>query len=341
MLGTMSRRITSFDVARLAGVSQSTVSRALRDLPSITPATRAKVARAAAELRYVPLESGRSLSTRVTRRIAIVSESLTNPYHPLLIEALRARLADLGYQTVLLADREDDALTVATLADGSYDGVVITTAARTSTLSRTLEEAGVPCIMVNRSTDDVDQLSCTFDNLKGSTLIAELLIELGHTRIALINGPDRYSTSAARERGLRLRLDAAGLWIPERMTRRVPYSTVAGRAAALDLLRLRDRPTAVVCANDDLGLGALNAAASLGLAVPEDLTVIGFDDIPMAAWDVFSMTTIRCDLNLLAARAVELLARLIRGRESAGSQVIDVELVARDTHAPPRVPPRR
>ena len=332
-------RITSFDVARLAGVSQSTVSRALRNLPNITPATRAKVARAATELRYVPLQSGRSLSTRITGRIAVVSEALTNPFYPELLEPLRQRLADRGYQTVLIGDQEDDALTIAALSDGSYDGVIDTTASRTSGLPRAMAEAGVPCVLVNRRTDDPDELACTFDDESGSARLAAMLIELGHTEFALIAGLDRFSTSALREAGLRRALDAAGLWIPERRTKHVEFGADSGRAAALELLQQPQRPSVLFCLNDVLALGALNAADALGLDVPGDVSVVGFDDISMSGWDLFSLTTVRCDLDALAGEAVDLLTRLIRGLAVDGSRVIEVDIVPRTTHAAPAATP--
>ncbi|GEK79966.1 MULTISPECIES: LacI family DNA-binding transcriptional regulator [Agrococcus] len=329
----MTRRVTSFDVARLAGVSQSTVSRALRNLPNITPATRAKVARAATELRYVPLQSGRSLSTRITGRIAVVSEALTNPFYPQLLEPLRQRLADQGYQTVLIGDHEDDALTVAALSDGSYDGVIDTTASRTSRLPRAMAEAGLPCVLVNRMTDDPDELSCTFDDEAGAARLAGLLIELGHTDFALIAGPEQYSTSARRERGLRTALDEAGLWIPDRRTKHVEFGADSGHRAALELLAQPQRASVLFCLNDVLALGALNAATSLELDVPGDVSVVGFDDIAIAGWDRFALTTVRCDLEALAAEAVDMLTRLVRGLTVDGSRTIEVEVVARQTHA--------
>ena len=331
----MDRRVTSFDVARLAGVSQSTVSRALRNLPNITPATRAKVARAATELRYVPLQSGRSLSTRITGRIAVVSEALTNPFYPELLEPLRQRLAERGYQTVLISDHEDDALTVAALSDGSYDGVIDTTASRYSALPRAMAEAGMPCVLANRRTDDPNQLSCTFDDEAGAARLASMLIEMGHTDFALIAGLDRYSTSARRERGLREALDDAGLWLPQRRVRHVEFHADSGRSAALELLSLPQRPSVLFCLNDVLALGALNAAKALEIEVPRDVSVVGFDDIAIAGWDRFSLTTMHCDLDALADAAVEMLTRLIRGLPVDGSRVIDVGLVRRDTHGQP------
>lgn len=328
--------MTSFDVARLAGVSQSTVSRALRNLPNISPEVRARVARAAAQLNYVPHESARSLSTRVTRRIAVVSEALTNPFYPELLEPLRMRLGDHGYRVVLVSDSEDDALTASTLTDGSYDGVIITTAHYNSSLPDKLRERGVPCVLVNRTTGRADEHACQFANTRGAALVADLLQDLGHTRIGVIAGPQELSTSTERERGLRDALASHGLATPDEYLRRVPFSAAEGRAAALELLRLPDRPTALVCGNDYLAFGAMNAARSLSLSVPADLTVIGFDDVSMASWDTFDLTTIRCDLDELALVAVEMITRLIRGLRTETQQHVDVQLIHRGTHGTAR-----
>lgn len=333
----MTKAVTSFDVARLAGVSQATVSRALRNLPSITPATRERVARAAEQLGYVPHESARSLSTRVTSRIAIVSEALTNPFYPELLEPLRWHLGEQGYRVVLVADSEDDALTAATLADGSYDGVIVTTATRQSRLPRTLRERDMPCVVINRITDDELDPWSAFDNRRGSVAIAALLDALGHTRIGLIAGPAEISTAQEREHSFRLELESREHFIPESLIRRVPFSAAAGRAAALDLLSAHPELTALVCGNDFLAFGALNAATATGLIVPDDLTVLGFDDVAMASWDVFSLTTVNCDLDELARRSAEQLIRLIRGLRIDQQQTVGVELVLRGTHGPPRV----
>lgn len=331
----MTKRVTSFDVARLAGVSQATVSRALRDLPSITPETRERVARAAEQLGYVPHEAGRALSTRVTRRIAIVSEAPMNPFYPELLDRLRERLGERGYRVVLVADSEDDALTAATLTDGSFDGVIITTATRTSRLPGALQAHGLPSVLVNRVRDDPVDIACSFDNREGAARIARLLHELGHCRVGVLAGASHLSTGLEREQGLRDELARFGIDVPDRWTRRIDFDARGGRAAALEVLAGDDRPTALVCGNDYLAFGALNAARALGIAVPEQLTVIGFDDVAMASWDVLDLTTVLCDRDELAAEAVDLITRAIRGLRTGPQVRVPVELRLRGTHAPP------
>ncbi len=332
----MVRKVTSVDVARRAGVSQPTVSRALRNLPGASPETIARVRRAALELAYIPSESGRALALQRTGRIAVVSEELTNPYYPELVEPIRRRLAERELRTVLVTDSQNGAVTIEALADGSYDGVVLTTTLRSSTLPRDLTERAIPHVLVNRVLDHPESPSCSIDNAAGARLIANLLADLGHRRIGSIQGPT--TTSTGRERGEVLRTSLKGLGRPLRreLVRRVAFGHDAGRLAAHELLRREPRPTAIVCGNDVIALGVLSAARELGIDVPGQLTVVGFDDIPMASWPLVDLTTVRCDLPQLAAVAVDLLTAEMATTRSPVLVRIPPELRLRGTHAPVR-----
>ncbi len=343
----MAKAVTSHDVARAAGVSQATVSRALRNLPGTSPHTRAAVLAAAAELSYLPSDSARSLATRSTRRIAVVAEELTNPYYPQLVAPLQRHLSLAGLRTVLVTDtrvpsRTRPGVTVDDLADGSYDGVILMTTLRTSNLPRDLTERGVPHVLVNRVLDDPESPSCTVDNAAGALAVSALLAGLGHRHVAAIHGP--VTTSTGRERALWLRrgLREHGILLPRKLVRRAGFGHDEGMAAAHSLLDESPRPTALVCGNDVLALGALSAARRRGLRVPEDLTVVGFDDIAVAGWPIVDLTTVRVDLDRLAATAVEMLTAEIAGAAGVGGapgergiRRIPVELRLRRTHAPP------
>lgn len=332
----MTKLVTSFDVARLAGVSQPTVSRALRNLPGTSPATRQRVLDAARALSYVPSDSARALSTRVNRRVAVVSSELDNPYYPQLVEPTRRELARHGYRTVLIT-RADDSLLEA-LADGSYDGVMLTTTHRRSHLPRDLTERGIPHVLVNRVLDHAESPSCSIDNDHGSREVADLLVGLGHRRIGLLAGPVETSTGIERARGLRAGLRAHGVAVPRSLTRRCEFTHEDGLVAAAALLALPDPPTALVCGNDVLALGALSAAHQRGLSVPERLTVIGFDDIPMSSWPLVGLTTVHSDLDGLARSAVDLLVGLIGGASYEPRTLrLTPRLVLRTTHAAPPV----
>ncbi|BCB76240.1 LacI family DNA-binding transcriptional regulator [Phytohabitans flavus] len=333
----MTRVTTSKDVAKAAGVSQPTVSRALAGHPQVSPATRERVRKAAQELGYVPQESGRVLRSRRTRRIAVVSspDDLLNPFHPQLIVPLHQALTAAGYRTTLLAETEDAAV-LAQLTDGSVDGVVLTATDTGSAVPRHLAASGVPHVLVNRLVPEEGHPSCVADNRQGAADIAALVAGLGHTEVALVLGPRRLSTSLDREAGFRSVL-ASGRSVRTRVLRG-GHDHATGVAAAQSLLDTAHRPTAILCASDEIALGVLHEARLRGVAVPGELTVTGFDDIPMAGWEPYALTTVRHDAGRMAAEAVRLLlSQLSPDADGAApeSVVLHADVVLRGTHAPP------
>jgi LacI family transcriptional regulator len=340
----VAKAVTSHDVARAAGVSQATVSRALRNLPGTAPGTRIAVLEAAAALSYLPSDSARSLATRSTRRVAVVAEELTNPYYPQLVAPVQRHLSTAGLRTVLVTDtragsRDSPGVSADDLADGSYDGVILMTTLRTSRLPRDLTERAVPHVLVNRVLDHPESPSCTVDNAAGAQAVSALVADLGHRHVAAVHGP--VATSTGRERALWLRrgLRDRGIALPRKLVRRAKFGHDAGLAAAHSLFDESPRPTAIVCGNDVLALGALSAARQRGLRVPEDLTVVGFDDIAVAGWPIVNLTTVRVDLDLLAATAVEmLLVEIGSDRNDSRTRTVQrripVETRLRGTHGP-------
>ncbi|MFE2219688.1 LacI family DNA-binding transcriptional regulator [Streptomyces canus] len=326
--------VTSFDVAKAAGVSQPTVSRAMRDMPSISAATRERIRQVAEDLGYVPSDAGRALSTRATRRVAILTEELTNPYYPELIQPLRTALENRGLRTVLVTDAANDRLTLDSLTDGSYDGIILTTTLRKSPLPRDLSERQVPHVLVNRVVDNSTSPSCAIDNALGARAVADLLVTLKHRRIGSLQGPLATSTGRERASALATALRGHDLHIERALNRRVPFDHNSAFDAALDMLQYQ-HPTAIACGNDVIAMGVLSAARHLGLAVPRDLTVIGFDDIPMSNWPLVGLTTVHCDLEALASSAISLLTASMDGT-SLGGQTLRIapHMVLRTTHAP-------
>lgn len=330
--------ITSHDVARAAGVSQATVSRALRDEGGVAPETRARVRAAARELGYVTGHTGRALATRRTRKIAVVSAELSNPFYPALIAPLQVALDRHGLQTVLVTESEERPLGLSALMDGSFDGVVLTTCERFSALPAELSARGIPFVIANRSVDAVTADTCVVDNRRGAAMVADLLVELGHQRIAAIMGPDSSSTGHERCAGFLDRLRAHGVPVDALTVVHGPFDPATGRAGLERLFGAESvAPTAVFCGNDVIALGVLDAAMGLGVRVPEDLTVVGFDDIPLAAWGRFNLTTVHIELERMAETVAEtLVARLHEPDAPLRQTVLDPHLLARGTHARPR-----
>jgi LacI family transcriptional regulator len=336
--------ITSRDVARLAGVSQPTVSRALRDDQRISAGTRRKVQEAAVALGYVPSEAGRSLSTRMTKRMGVLVTDLTNPFYPHLVAPLHDELERLGYRMMLFAERSDEVTAYERLLDRSIDGVVLTTATLGSPLPAELRRRGLPFVYLNRESGTAAD-AAVVDNRHGAELAARELVRLGHTRVAGVFGPDDTSTGRDREHGFRQALAEEGIALPESQVRRGPFDFATGAAALPELLAAAPRPTAVFCGNDVIAIGVLDAALRAGVRVPDELTVIGFDDIPMASWASFELTTVRHDLHGMARAAARLLVERVTagpaGDANADSGadprrvVFQPELVTRRTHAKP------
>lgn len=327
--------ITSLDVARAAGVSQATVSRALRDERGVSPQTRARVRAAARKLGYV---AGRPRSTGA---VAVVSAPLDNPFYPALVGPLQEALDRLGLRTVLLVDLPDRPPDLSTLVDGAFAGVVLTTCERGSTLPAELAARGVPVALADRAVDECAVDTCVADNRFGAATVAELLVELGHRRIAAIMGPESASTGHERWIGFVDRLAALGVPPQDVALVRGPFTAETGRRGLEALLGDGSAlPTAVFCGNDVIAGGVLDAATALGLRVPEDLTVVGFGGTSRTGWGRDDLTTVHVDLAAMATTVAEALAARLRSPDAPARRVVLVpRLLARGTHAPP--PDRR
>ena len=324
--------VTSHDVARLAGVSQPTVSRALRPDSQVSAVTRERVRRAAETLGYVPSELGRSLSTRSTRQIAMVAD-VDNPLYPQLVGPLHDAFAAQGYRMVLLAERDEEIGGDERLLDGSIDGPVLTTSQRNASLPVQLADRGVPFVQLNRVSDLVDADSVTADNAVGGRLVADLLVGLGHRDVGAVFGPKETSSAGERERGFRAGLRLGGLRLPAHRVVRGWFTYQIGYDGMAAMLSGTDRPSAVFCSNDIVAVGAVNALSAAGLRTPDDVAVVGFDDLAIAGWPVFDLTTVRVDFEAMARRAAELLLdRIAEPGRPPVHERFPVALVERSTH---------
>jgi LacI family transcriptional regulator len=271
--------------------------------------------------------------------VGIVAAELANPFYPVLVGALHDALDRANYGTILFTDRGQTPREMEALLDGSLDGVVLTTCRTSSPLPAELAARGIPFVLLNREVDEADADVCVVDNRSGAWEVASLLADLGHRTIAGVMGPASTSTGREREAGFRDGLAERGLTLPPRYIRRGEFSPDTGYRALAELIAETPAPTAVFCGNDVIAMGICNAARALGIRIPQDLTVIGFDDIPMARWEVFELTTVQSDLTRLAAATADLLSRRIA--DPAGNRrrvVLAAHLVLRGTHAaaPPR-----
>ena len=324
--------VTGHDVARQAGVSQPTVSRALRDDPKIAAKTRQRVAEVAERLGYVPSELGRSLSTQATKRIAVVAD-LDNPLWGMLVEQLHDDLSDSGYSMTLLAEHGDLARFELQLLGGWADGVIITSARLTSTLPDELQRRNIPLVLVNRVTQGLKADAAVADNIEGGRAAAKILVDAGHTRVAALFGPIDTSTGRGREEGFRRGLKEAGLTLPDSSVIHGDFDYRFGQEALPQLLTGRHRASAIFCASDMIAIGALNRAHQLGIEVPADIALVGYDDLDQASWPIFDLTTVRVPFDAMVRSAVQrIMARLSGDESPARVETHPVTPVLRGTH---------
>ena len=302
--------VTSRDVAAAAGVSQATVSRVLLGSTRVTEATRNKVLAAMAGTGYTPNAVARAMKTQRTGTVGVVVARITNPYYPELIQALSSELGLADQRMVLWTSEGTGALSaIQAIRQGMVDGVIFTTATEESAPLREALNRGAPVVTLNRSVEGLGCDQVTSDNWHGSRSVAQYFVDSGHERIGFIGGPAGPSTSREREEGFRSGLQTSGLPLEGQLTRHGDFSHADGRRLMRELLSVGDPPTAVFCVNDLTALGALDGARSVGAGVPGDVWVAGYDDIPMAAWDAFDLTTVRQPVSAMSALAVQLLMR--------------------------------
>ncbi len=331
--------VTLLDVARAAGVSTATVSRCLNGDGIVRPATRERVLRAVADLDYAPNFAGRALVRRRSDTIGAVVPTIDNAIFARAIGAMQERLRAAGVILLLASSNYDparEAEQVRALVARGADGVMLIGTARPSAIYGLLRARGVPYVLAwSWRGATSEHVRVGFDNGVAAGVLARHLIGLGHRRFGVIAGIGR-DNDRARDRldAYRTAIGAAGLDLPEAMVEERPYDLAEGGAALRALMARAPRPTAVLCGNDVLAAGALFAAEAMGVRVPDDLSIAGFDDIDLAAATRPRLTTIHVPHRRIGALAADALLALRRG-ESATSRKLDVELVVRESTAAP------
>lgn len=332
--------VTSFDVARLAGVSQSAVSRVFTPGASASQQTSDKVREAATKLGYRPNSLARAMVSGRSRIIGLVVAYLDNQFYPDALEKLSARLQGLGYHVlVFLTKRTQGDITnvIEEILDYQVDGIIAASVALSSDLSDRCRIAGVPLVLFNRSQDDAALSSVTSDNYAGGRKAAELLIAGGHRRIAYIAGWEGASTQRDREAGFTATLSDAGLNLHARAVG--DFRADRARQAALSLFSSNEMPDAVFVANDHMAFSVLDTLRhELGLRIPDDVSVIGYDDVLAASWPSYDLTTVRQPADQMVDQTVEILMQQINDGDMTPRRVqIDGPLVIRGSTRKPDV----
>jgi len=334
----MTRPPGMHDVARVARVSHQTVSRVLNDHPHVRPATRERVRKAIAELGYRRNAAARSLVTQRSSVVGLLTPrtDLYGPTSSMIAVEVAAREAGYFVSLASVSESSADELRTAVehFKDQAAEAVVLIAPAREWIAAARIVAADLPVVTMCadfRSTQP-KLASVSMDNEAGGKMATEHLIQLGHRDIALVEGPQTSPEAAARRRGWRNALRHSGLGAER--TVNGDWSSAAGHAAGVQMLA-EGLPSAVFAANDQMALGVLSAFAQAGVSVPGDVSVIGFDDVPDAAYYAPALTTVRQDFPALAVKCLEELDRMMLGESGRNVRIRPTVVVRSSTARPP------
>ncbi len=327
------------DVARVAGVSLATASRALSTPHLLKPATLTKVRDAARLLGYMPHGAARALASRRTHTIGAVIPTLDNAIFASATQALQRELGEHGYQLLLASHEYDPARETAVtraLLERGVDGLVLVGTDHSPELYQLLIGSGSPYVLT-WSLDDSGHHHCVgFNNREAAARVAQYLYELGHRAFAMISGLTGHN-DRARDRitGVREALRARGIELPAQRVVETAFSVNSGREALRAVLKLDPRPTAVICGNDVLAQGVLIEAAAQGIAVPGKLSITGFDDMELVAQTPPGLTTVSIPTAEIGRRTARHILARLNGEETEKRTELAVELIVRGSTGAP------
>jgi LacI family repressor for deo operon, udp, cdd, tsx, nupC, and nupG len=330
------RRITSYDVAEAAGVSQTTVSFVLNEVPgaSISDETRRRVLAVAEELGYVPDAAAQALGRGRTHIIGVVVTTLADPFIGTIVQIIESAAREQGYTVILassndISEREMEAVRM--LQSRRVDGVIVTSSRVGALYQERLEQLNVPVVLINSLVQHNGRytFSIGVDNRHGGWLAAGHLIQRGHRRIAYVASPADRGDNMERMAGYRDALREGGIEFDSSLVVQGTGRAGCGQRALHALLSLNDPPSAVFCYNDMTAIGLMDAARGAGLSLPQDLAIVGFDDIAFALLSHPRLTTIAQPMAELGEGAVEMVLQLLTDDVEAEMPVTDVTVQGR------------
>lgn len=326
------KKHTSSDVARRAGVSQATVSRAFNNPACVNAATRGRIMEAARELNYTPNAIAKSLVSQRTNIIGVIMADITNPFYTDLMNRLSEELVAQGKKLLLFNGTRTTNLDEVLLEAICFqvDGLVIASSLLANqALKQPLSTKNIPIVLIN-ARDGSDQV-CTVcgDNISSGNVVAEYLFQRGCRRFCYLGGPESMSSSSLRLEGYQSRLRELGIAQADIYARQGEYAYDFGYAAMRELIPTLDgRRTGVFCGNDLIAMGAADAIRERGgLRIPEDLSLVGFDDIPQAAWRAYDLSTMHFPLDQMVRDTLDYLNG--EGGIEAGLRLYPCSLVVR------------
>ena len=324
-------KITSAQVAKLAGVSQSAVSRVFTPGASVSIKTTTKVKEAALSLGYRPNSIARAMVSGKSRMIGVVVAYLENQFYPEALERLSNCLQEKGYHVLIFMagkDRQSIDNVIEEILDYQVDGIIAASVSMSSGLSERCRAAGVPMVLFNRAQDEPNMSAITSDNIEGGKKIAKFLISSGHKKISYIAGWEGASTQRDRESGFISILNDAGLSLH---SRKVGNFVFEDSREATRSMFFNNPPEAVFVANDHMAFAVMDTLRyELGLKIPDDVSVVGYDDVPAASWPSYSLTTVQQPVNIMVRETVEILIEKIENPEARPQKIkVDGPLILR------------
>lgn len=334
------RRPSITDVARRAGVSVGTVSNVLNRPDNVAPATRDRVRSAIADLGFVRNASARQLRAGVIRTVGAVVLDIANPFYTEVVRGIEDRISADDYTLLLSASDEDttrEARYLSLQEEHGVHGIIISPTQASMAPVLAMHERGVRFVLLDVPPEPVPMSTVGVDDARGAALAIDHLLELGHRRIALLNGPDTIRPCVARRAGVHAALEAAGL-DPQAVLTEVTVGALTIDAGGVGMSRILAlppdrRPTATFCANDLTAVGALGALRRARVPVPSGMAVVGYDDIPIASLVTVPLTTVHQPTHTLGWTAADLLLRVGTNGSGADPQrvVFQPELVVRES----------
>jgi LacI family transcriptional regulator len=331
-------KVTIVDVARASGVSYSTVSRVLNDFDFVKGSTREKVLEAAERLGYVANIQARSLAGGSTQIIGLLVPGLDNGYISEIVSGIDQELAQSDYDMMLYTTHRyqgKESLYVKTIANGLVDGLILIVPHNANNFLEALPRQDFPYVLVDQIDNVYNSTTVDSTNWQGAYDATSYLIKLGHKRIGFIMGHPQLNSARERFDGYRAALQHHRIAYDGALVIEGDYLTQSGYSGAQRLLSLPNRPTAIFASNDLSAFGVLDAIHEAGLHIPGDISVIGFDDIPLASLAYPKLTTVRQPLVQIGQVAVRLLIEKLENPEKEARRVtLATELIVRDSCSP-------
>jgi LacI family repressor for deo operon, udp, cdd, tsx, nupC, and nupG len=317
------------DIARAGDVSHSTVSLALSDSPLVSAETKSRIQRLACEMGYSPDAQARSLVMGRTQTIGVVVTTITDPCVAEIVQAVESTARDHEYSVILASfnsESEREIAAVEMLQSKRVDGVIVTSSRVGALYQDHLERLRVPVVLINSRGKEKGSytFSVRVDNRHGGCLATEHLIQQGHRRIAYVSGPADHSDDVERQAGYRQALVEAGIVFDSDLVVRGTGRVGGGERALPVVMALDEPPTAIFCYNDMTAVGLMHAVWEAGLSVPQNLAVVGFDDIPLASCVQPPLTSIAQPTSMMGGRAVEMVLALMANGSPATADVSNI-----------------